>query len=464
MRTTGCCASYTRTVDPKAPPSRPAGTPAGMRTPLGTGPAPPPTPSRAAPGGSTPRASTKPPASRPPARPARRTGPPAPRPKSAAHRPVRRDPGLPQVHWTQEGAAVLWFTAVFAAAALALSENLVVVLAATTFGCAWAARFPCLRNLERVDARRTGPLRAQVGRRTPLAYDVTSTTEDTAVGVQVVDRLPNAARPRTVLLDVEALGPADAEPVSRTVDVVFQERGRASLGALRISTRYPLGLAEASRRLPSPHVVLVRPREGRPTPRLRHRLGGRETQSVRVSPHAQGEDLWYGIRDFRDGDDPRRIHWRTTARRGVRTFTEWRPEIGREAVVLLGRARDPSPRAHVDFERAVSVAATVWRTCVRQGMVARLALGDAGDGTRSHRGLARGLDALALVPARGGRRPRGALGRLAGSSRGRLVVYVAAGPEPGVEARLQQAAGRAGSALLLRADRPDIRRWVAGLP
>ena len=45
----------------------------------------------------------------------------------------------------------------------------------------------------------------------------------------------------------------------------------------------------------------------------------------------------------------------------------------------------------------------------------------------------------------------------------RTVVYVAAGPEPGIETRLSAAAGRGGTWLLLRAHDASLGRWIRGL-
>ena len=58
-----------------------------------------------------------------------------------------------------------------------------------------------------------------------------------------------------------------------------------------------------------------------------------------------------GLRDFRPGDDPRDIHWRSTARRGVTLVRESEDDEGLEATILfdnlLGdgrRRRRPSRR------------------------------------------------------------------------------------------------------------------------
>src|SRR5262249_47953012 len=83
---------------------------------------------------------------------------------------------------------------------------------------------------------------------------------------------------------------------------------------------------------------------------------------------------FHGLREFRQGDDPRDIHWRTSARRGrdfVRGFGE---EPGRAALVVPDTARrgidEPA------FEAAVSLAASVAVALLKTGLHVGLATAD----------------------------------------------------------------------------------------
>jgi uncharacterized protein (DUF58 family) len=267
-------------------------------------------------------------------------------------------------------------------------------------------------------------------------------------------------------VEVDAVAPGAVAACE--TDLTFHRRGLATLASVALSTRYPLGLFRTSSRCPATASVLVRPREGRPTALLRGRVVDRSPEPAARTAARAGDDALYGVREFREGDDPRRVHWRTTARRGTTTVTEWRSEAGRHVVVVLGRGVGAGARAARAFERAVSVVATVWRLVHRERLPATLALGGAGAAgdlpASGRRGLERGLDRLARVAPQGGRRPLDALDRLARRGGTRCVVYVGAGPEPGLPRRLAAAAGRGGQALHLRCDEPGISRWVRGLP
>jgi uncharacterized protein (DUF58 family) len=149
----------------------------------------------------------------------------------------------------------------------------------------------------------------------------------------------------------------------------------------------------------------------------------------------------------------------------VLTLSEWRREQGREVVVLLGRSHGAGATDRAAFERAVSFAATVFEAARREGLPARLFAGGPREtAAGGERDLGRGLDLLARVAGQAGRKPRAALKALALGRRARVVLYVASGPEPGVERRLAAASGCGGGWLLVRADQASAERWVRGLP
>jgi uncharacterized protein (DUF58 family) len=77
------------------------------------------------------------------------------------------------------------------------------------------------------------------------------------------------------------------------------------------------------------------------------------------------------LREFRPGDDPRDIHWRTSARRGRCFVRQFEGNTGRLVVLALDDAqakesplgRDPE----APFEAAVSLAASAALVLLRQG-------------------------------------------------------------------------------------------------
>lgn len=367
---------------------------------------------------------------------------------------------------TQQGTVYLWTIAIFSAVMWYTAENLVFFLGALALGCGAVAWFLARRNLRGLSVAREAPLRTQAGTPTSLAWVVTGRGERPAVGVELEDRPARGLRPHCLQVDLSVV--RGAEGVRCESPVVFGRRGLIDLGTepIEVASRYPLGLFRSEGIAHVRGRVMVRPREGHVTRRLRARLRGRAEVDARRTRTWSGDDVIYGVREFREGDDPRRIHWRSTARRGATIVSEWRAEQGDETLIVLGLAQGAGRPAAAAFERAVSCAATIWRACSRERLHARLVLGVGRDPTMGEngRGLERGLDALATVVERGPRRPRSVLKRLAEEGAGRRsIVYIGSGLEPGLETELKAAAGRGGTVLLMRADLRSILRWVRGV-
>jgi uncharacterized protein (DUF58 family) len=137
-------------------------------------------------------------------------------------------------------------------------------------------------------------------------------------------------------------------------------RGRFSTGPLRVRTTDPFGLVQLDRQFVATSDVMVTPQVF-PLPPLRANGGGGSTGEAR--PHRIGivgqDDAL--VREYRRGDEVRRIHWRSTAHRGElmvrREEQAWDPS----ARVLL----DSRAAAHAglglqsSLEWAVSAAASV---------------------------------------------------------------------------------------------------------
>ncbi len=328
-----------------------------------------------------------------------------------------------------------------------------------------AATWPAARaNLSRIQVARTLERRARAGAPTSLEVRFHNPTPRPASAIATRDALGVYARPSS--LEVAVDGVAGSSEVAARTTVTFERRGLRRLRALRVASRYPLGLVQATFDTVAEAETLVRPREGRATPRLARRLGGDVSEAARSRRPAAGGDEPFGLRDWREGDDPRRIHWRTTARRGTRTFVERRDPTCRRIAVVLGRGHDKTPEGDRSFERAVSVAATVLRAAQRSGASVHLVTGGGGErpgeGLRveGRRELEAALDQLAVVRGDGGRAPAAALAALRRRHHDLLVVRVLCDEEPAGS----DAPGW-GAPLDLRADRPqELLAFVRGLP
>jgi uncharacterized protein (DUF58 family) len=185
------------------------------------------------------------------------------------------------------------------------------------------------------------------------------------------------------------------------------DRGRYRLGPMRLFTRFPFGLFSKTISLGSVETLTVLPRLGRLTEgwaaRRQEAFAGADRRRRRPGP----EGDFFGIREWRNGDGQRLIHWRSSARLGklaVRQFE--RPRSRDVAVVLdLWQPKSPESRHLENVELAVSFAATVLTDLCRKGG-SNIALGLHNSAPECYRGpaspatLQRFMEQLAALEAR----------------------------------------------------------------
>ncbi len=210
-------------------------------------------------------------------------------------------------------------------------------------------RLACSRTLE--------PHRAQVGASARVILRLQNLSRLPTGTMLLEDRLPYAlgSRPRLVL---ERLGAHQASSVAYTVRA--DVRGRYEVGPLIVRLTDPFGLCELTRAFPSIDKLTVIPQvHALQAIRLAGEFAGSGDSRAR-SVAVHGEDD-AATREYRHGDDLRRVHWRSTARVGeLMVRREEQPWESRATVVLDTRAgahRGEGPTA--SFEWAVSAAASI---------------------------------------------------------------------------------------------------------
>lgn len=219
----------------------------------------------------------------------------------------------------------------------------------------------------------------------------------------VEDHAPVAlgSRPRFV---IDRLAPRSAREVSYPVrsDV----RGQFLVGPLAVRVTDPFGLCRLDRSFSSQDLFVVTPpvEDLSAIPLTGDWSGSGDSRARSVA--AAGEDD-VAVREYRHGDELRRVHWRATAKQGaLMVRREEQPWESRCTLLLDTREQAHRGRApDSTFERLVSAAASVGTHLGRRGYSVRLMAGDRpGVASAAHEpGTVPGdnegllLDALAVV-------------------------------------------------------------------
>jgi uncharacterized protein (DUF58 family) len=174
----------------------------------------------------------------------------------------------------------------------------------------------------------------------------------------------------------------------------FIRRGVYPLEAITLSTSFPFGLFRKARDIPAGGELVIWPRTDR---RIRAATpgGGRNPRVGALALGSVGPRGEYrGLREYRPGDDPRDIHWRTTARLGRPVVREFEQNEAEVLWLCLDTRAEPGERAEVAVEMAASLAARAYREGRRFGFTAPHITVEPGQGPGQ---LERVLDALARV-------------------------------------------------------------------
>jgi uncharacterized protein (DUF58 family) len=168
---------------------------------------------------------------------------------------------------------------------------------------------------------------------------------------------------------------------------IAPRRGRYRFRNLDLATRSPFGLIERRLLISSPASLIVYPSIGQLSRRWQH-IHREASETRRGSRHdlSTQQQEYHGLRDYRPGDSPRWIHWRTSARLGQPMVKEFEQQHEQDLAILL----DPwlprtkvTPEQRDALEMAIKFVATVcFETCRHPGRRVLLGWTGASPGVR----------------------------------------------------------------------------------
>jgi len=267
--------------------------------------------------------------------------------------------------------------------------------------------------VKRLSVTRSGPQRASEGDTIVFHVEVENHGWLPRFMVELVDRLPfvgaadGTASNGEKMLGVAAYVPGGGK---RRFDVplLCEKRGFYRLGPVGLASSFPLGLAEARQsRNDGVQTLTIYPEV---FPIFALPLLGSPSQIHRGGfslPEGAGAAEFSGLREYRRGDNPRHVHWPTTARRSELMVKEFEPLASACLYIALDLAADANlgKGRHSTLEYAVKIAASVAKYASANSIPTRLAgqgarplYLPAGTGDHHYRGM---LDELAVVDADG---------------------------------------------------------------
>ena len=245
-----------------------------------------------------------------------------------------------------------WFVALGVAclvAGVALSYRELVMVALAFLGCLGAAAVSMVLRPDLDVTRDVSPHRVSEGDRASGVLTVTNAGRRRSAPVQATETLGKSA----ITLSVPSL--AAGATHTATYRLPTERRGCYTVGPMHIGRSDPLRLVSASQADNAEAFLWVLPRVHTASPIPTGRSQELEGPTNNSAP--RGGIAFHSLREYVAGDDPRLIHWKSTARTG--TLMVRHTVITNEPRLLIVLDTSRQPYDDESFEDAVRVAASL---------------------------------------------------------------------------------------------------------
>jgi uncharacterized protein (DUF58 family) len=278
--------------------------------------------------------------------------------------------------------------------------------------------------LRKLRIRRSLPDVAIVGRSTQIVYQIANGKRfwpSLSVFFAELEGVEAFTRQPTAYLLHAAAGVEASIPI----EVMPKRRGLHRMDKYQASTSFPFGFIKRAVVRRANDELLVLPAIGRVDSQLLEKCRSVDTVGPSVRPRRGGQDEFYGVKEYRSGENPRHIYWKRSARSPgqlvIREMTQVAPP---KLLLLIDTYRpsdDPTPgaltaeqaTAYLDaaarVERAIAMGASLAHQAMDEGLLVGLVAYGGDEFPPDHR--AAGF--VLLAPGRGKRHARELLTTLA---------------------------------------------------
>jgi uncharacterized protein (DUF58 family) len=263
------------------------------------------------------------------------------------------------------GAAIgLWVVARIAGSPTLhmIAVGLVVLPFATSLFARWSRHRLRIR-------RRLSETRVQPGQRVQVELEVENQTSAQTSFLLIEDRLPSALG-RSARLVIASLHGRGRQLVRYTLTP--RRRGRYMLGPLTVDLSDPFALTKVRVEFDEREELVV-------APEVENLIGGPDspfgtTSGLALAKHLfRTGDEFYTMRAYVEGDDLRRIHWRSVARSGELMIRQDESSRRSNAVLFVDTRDSAVGQTHSPcFEKVVSAGASLGILLLRYGFSVKL--------------------------------------------------------------------------------------------
>lgn len=280
--------------------------------------------------------------------------------------PVRLKPSV-DISFT----ALVYFgaTLFIGVAAMNSQTNLLFGVFGLMMGVLLVAGYISRFSLKKLEIRRLLPDHLVVGQQATLLYNVENRKRfwpSISVAVSEIDGCEAFTRqPFAYLMHVAAR-------LSTQIAVQFwpKRRGVHALESYQISTSFPFGFIKRAAIYRQKDVIVVLPALAKVEQRFLAMCISAETSGARMRPRRGGHDEFYGLKEYRGGENPRLIHWKRSARTGTLVLREMSQVAPPRLMILVDTLRDPGDPAapgQAEIEKVIAMAGSAASFTLERG-------------------------------------------------------------------------------------------------
>jgi uncharacterized protein (DUF58 family) len=252
--------------------------------------------------------------------------------------------------------------------------------------------------LRRLSVRRQLPERAVVGQPTTVTYEFVNDKRfwpSLSICVSELDGTEAFTRQTVSYLLHAAAKMAATVPI----EIMPKRRGLHEMDRYQMSTSFPFGFVKRAVERRATDAMLVYPALAEVDPKLLATCRSADTSGAMIRPRRGGMDEFYGVKEHREGENPRFIHWRRSARTGTLVAKEMTQVSPPRLLILVDTyLADRTLDSHVKVEKTIAMAASLASTALEQGLsVGLYAWSDGWVGVNPTRGKRHRRDVLAVL-------------------------------------------------------------------
>ena len=283
--------------------------------------------------------------------------------------PVRKRPSL---DFSMTGITYCLMILFMGLAAMNTQANLLFGVFGLMIGVLIVAWVVSRSVLRRLNVTRILPEHAVVGQRIPLQYEFTNRKRFwPSLSVTLGELDVSEAFTRQPLAYMLHAAPRMTATVA--TDVIPKRRGLHVFDRFQLATSFPFGFVKRAIDRRQHETLLIFPPIGQVDPKLLSMCQSADRTGATMRPRRGGDDEFYGVKEFRAGENPRNIYWRRSARTGVLVSKEMTQVSPPRLLLLVDTClADRSLEEHVNVEKTIAMATSLASHALSIGLMVGL--------------------------------------------------------------------------------------------